>query len=328
MRLIFKLLILVLAALVLSACGQKSADLQEGAIAPDQTLFENGMKYLEKSSFIKARLAFQTLISTYPESEYTPVAFLSIADSYYKEEGTQSLLHAEAQYKDFIIFYPMHEMADDAQMKIAALNVKLMKSPDRDSSYAVRAETELNKFLDNYPDSELAPTAREILRAVEENRADGIQGVGNFYFKRASYLASESRYKEVITDYPNYSRSDESLYRLAISLEELGRIEEASVYYSRLVAEFPFSDYSIDAEQQLILLEKPVPPVDSAAAAKNEANQMPENGFSFMNPIREVWGLFTGSEDPYEVAKRQAEERRVQQQSAPADAQPAGNGPG
>ncbi|MEE8162088.1 MAG: outer membrane protein assembly factor BamD [Acidobacteriota bacterium] len=310
---ICRVLIFVGVALLLSSCGQKSAGLQEGAISPDQMLFDNGMKYLEKSQFIKARLTFQTLISSYPESEHTPAAFLSIADSYYRVSDTQNLLHAEAQYKDFIIFYPFHEMADDAQMKIVALNVKLMKAPDRDSSYAKRAETELNEFLENYPESGLAPTAREFLRQVEENRANGIQGVGHFYFKKGSYLASESRYKEVITEYPNYSQLDVSLYRLGNSLEQLGRIEEASVYYSRVVAEFPFSVHSGDAEKKLVLLEKPVPPVNSAVAERNKANQRTDEGFSLMKPVRGVVELFTGSEDPYDVAKRRAEEQEGQQ---------------
>ena len=61
--------------LLLASCGQKSAGLQEGAVAPDQQLFEIGMQYLEKRQFIKARLAFQTLVNTYPESEHTPPPF-------------------------------------------------------------------------------------------------------------------------------------------------------------------------------------------------------------------------------------------------------------
>ena len=64
------------------SCGQKSVGLQEGAAAPDTQLFENGMTYLDKSQHIKARLSFQTLINTYPDSEFTPASFLGIADSY------------------------------------------------------------------------------------------------------------------------------------------------------------------------------------------------------------------------------------------------------
>ena len=318
MRFLLRLSVLSCAAVLFSACGQKSAGLQEGAVAPDQRLFETGMQYLEKSQFIKARLAFQTLVNTYPESEHTPASFLSIADSFYKEAGTTNLLQAETQYKDFIIFYPTHEIAVDAQMKIAAVNVRLMREPDRDPTYAIKAERELIKFLQIYPDSELAPTADEFLWEVQENLADGMQGVGDFYYNKDSYLASESRYKEVLDLYPDYSSLSTTLFRLGQSLEGLGRIEEASVYYSRLVSEYPFSDYEGEAREKLLLLERPLPEVNPVEAAANaaEANRRVDDGFSVLDPIRGVWQIFTGREDPYEVARRRAEERQQQEQVA------------
>ena len=105
----------LLAILLMAPCGRKGAELREETIAPDKALFENGMKLLDKKDFIKSRQSFQTLISTYPGSEYTPASFLFIADSYYDEGGQQNLLRAEAQYKDFIIFYPTHELSPRAK---------------------------------------------------------------------------------------------------------------------------------------------------------------------------------------------------------------------
>ena len=327
MRSQLRVAILVFAVMLFSSCGQKSAGLQEGAVAPDQQLFETGMQYLDKNQFIKARLAFQTLINTYPESEHTPTSMLAIADSFYKEAGTTNLLQAETQYKDFIIFYPTHEIADDAQMKIAAVNVRLMREPDRDATYAIKAEKELIKFLEIYPDSELAPTADEFLWEVQENLADGMQGVGDFYFSRDSHLASESRYREVLELYPDYSLMSTTLHRLGQSLERLGRVEEAAVYYSRLVSEYPFSDYEAAARERLTLLERPVPQVDSGAAAANqaEADRRIDEGFSVLGPIRGVWQIFTGREDPYEVARQRAEKRKQQEQAA-SQPTPTSNG--
>lgn len=326
MRFTSKFGLLVMALALFSACGQKSADLQESAQSPDKTLYENGMKYFEKSYYIKARLAFQTLINTYPDSEYTPASFLAIADSYYKEGGTENLLQAEAQYKDFIIFYPNHEMADDAQLKVAAINVRLMKPSDRDPTYARKAEVEFKKFLENFPDSELAPTAREFLREVQENRALGIQDVGNFYLGRKNYLASESRYKEVLDNYPDFSHADETLYQLGFSLESVGRIEEASVYYGRVVSEYPFSGLADKARERLILLEKDIPAVNKELAAKNEGNRREEH-FSIFTPLRNVWETFAGGEDPYEVARKRAEERKATQPSPGGSSQQGTSAP-
>lgn len=314
MRFHCRLLILMLVPVLFSSCGQKTAGLQESAVSPDKQLFDNGMGFLGKSAFIKSRLAFQTLINTYPDSEFTSIAFLSIADSYYDEGGTENLLQSESQYKDFNIFYPTHEMADDSQMKIAAINIRLMRAPDRDPTFARKAELELRKFLEVYPDSELAPTALEFLREVQQNLASGMHSVGDFYYEKKSFLASESRYKEVLEKYPEYHQMDMALFRLGESLENLGRVEEASVYYARLVAEYPFSTEADSAEEKLILLERPVPVVDTLIASRNEANRKIEEGFSIFAPIRGVVGIFTGKEDIYEIAKRRAEERRILEQ--------------
>jgi len=315
--------VLLFALVLLTSCGQKSAGLQEGAAAPDTQLFENGMHYMEKSQYIKARLAFQTLINTYPDSEYTPASFLAIADSYYSEGGTESLLQAEAQYKDFLIFYPTHEMADDAQLKIAAINYRLMKPYDRDPTNAKKAEIEFKRFLDNYPDSELMPTAREALREVEETLARHDQEIGDFYFNKGSYNAAEGRYQTVVEKYPEFSMMDTTLYRLGVAYEEVGRINDAAVYYERIVREYPFSSFFDSAKEKLVLLERPVPEVDQQAAARHKANLRTES-FSLMDPIRSVVQVFSGRPDIYEIARKRADEKRMSQDGGfPSDDTPS-----
>ncbi len=308
MKRIFWLFILIFIAALSAGCGQKSAGLQEGAAAPDTQLFENGMDYLNKSQHIKARLAFQTLINTYPESEFTPSSFLAIADSFYAEGGLENLLQAEAQYKDFLIFYPTHEMADDAQLKIAAINYKLMGPYDRDPTHMRKAASEIKRFLTNFPDSEMAPTAREVLKEVEEAMAMRDHYIGNFYFKKNSYRAAEDRYKEVLEKYPDFSTLDETLFNLGRCLEENGQVVEAAVYYKRVASEFPFSKYFSDAKQHLVMLEQDIPEIDEIIAAKRKANRREDQGFSITDPIKSVWETVSGREDIYKRARERADQ--------------------
>ena len=294
-------------------CGQKSTDLQDGAVPPDTKLFENGMKYLKKGAFVKCRLAFQTLINTYPDSEYTPVSFLSIADSFYREGRASNLLQAESQYKDFIIFYPTHEMADDAQLKVAAINFRLMHAPDRDPTYSRKALAELRKFLKDYPDSPLAPTAREVVWEVEENLAKGVRMKGDFYYKKSRFEASSKRYEEVVRDYKNFSQTDIILYFWADSLEKKGNVDQAASIYERLAREFPFSPYHKKAIEKLTVLEREIPLIDEVAAKRHLSNIRPEEGFSFLDPIRNVVETFSGGKDIYEVARQRAEKREEEQ---------------
>ncbi len=295
-------------------CGQKGAKLQKSVVPPDKTLFETGAEYLSKSQYIKARLAFQTLINTYPDSELSADSYLSIGDSFYNEGGTENLLQAEDQYKNFIIFFPTNPKAADAQMKIVSLNMRLMRAPDRDSTYSIKAEAAIKKFLNQFPDSDFVPIARQYLVEVQENLAQGNFGVGQFYADKGNFFGAQSRFKEIVDRYKDYTAMDETLYRLADALEKTKNADEAGIYYTQLAAGYPFSKHFDEAKTRLKDLGKPVPAVDTLLAAQNQARLKPPEPFSPLKPIinfAEALG-FKGSPDRYESAKKTVETRKAE----------------
>ena len=50
---------------------------------------------------------FQTLINTYPDSEYLAKAKLGVADSYYKEGGTSNLTAGRRRIQEFHRLLPV-----------------------------------------------------------------------------------------------------------------------------------------------------------------------------------------------------------------------------
>ena len=69
-------------------------------------LFDRAINDIEHSRYEIARLTLQTLINTYDTSEFLAKAKLAIADSWFREGGAHGLAQAEAEYKDFELFYP------------------------------------------------------------------------------------------------------------------------------------------------------------------------------------------------------------------------------
>src|SRR5205814_10666794 len=130
----------------------------------DRVLFERATRDLEKNKFTIGRLTLQTLINTYPDSEYLPQAKYAMAESFYKENSSSSLNQAENEFKDYITFFPASDLADDAQLKIAMTHVRRLEKPDRDSTQAQMAELEFKTFISSYPDSTLLTEAKEKLR--------------------------------------------------------------------------------------------------------------------------------------------------------------------
>jgi len=265
-------------SLFLLSCGKQAETKTTAPLStlnePDRVLFERAMKDLEKSRFTVARLTLQTLISTYPDSEFLQQAKYAMAESFYRESTSGSLTEAENGFKDYITFFPNSELADDAQMKIAMTHVKRLEKPDRDTTQARLAEAEFKSFIEAYPDSSLINEAKEKLREVQELLADGIAGVGNFYLvSHKDYNAAVSRYKEVLKNYPDYSKMPETLFSLAYSLQQMGNEKDAVTYYARIVTDHPLSDRVSQAKQQLTALNQPIPEPNPVALARAQESQ-------------------------------------------------------
>src|SRR5512146_537227 len=195
---------------------------------PDKALFDKAMDAMKHNKFDVARLTLQTLINTYPDSEFLARAKLGVGDSWYAEGGTAALTQAESEYKDFITFFPNMPEAAEAQMKIANIHFDQMEKPDRDFTHAKRAEDEYRAMIQQFPDSKLVPEAKAKLRAVQEVLGQREFLIGRFYYKRGSWAAAIARLKSVSDTYPLFSEADEALFMLGDAAEKEAAVMRAS----------------------------------------------------------------------------------------------------
>ncbi len=287
-----------------AACSNKKAVnplANVGSKQPDKVLFDKAMVAMRRNRFDVARLTLQTLINTYPDSEYIARAKLAVGDSWYAEGGTAALAQAEQEYSDFEIFFPNMPEAAEAQLKIANIHYQQMEKADRDYTHAKRAEDEYRKVILQYPDSKLVPEAKRRLLEVQEVLAEREFGIGRFYYLRQSYPASIARLQSLIEKYPLYSRADEALWLLGQDYEgQMARIrttptcdvhnlprgcvpeatksrymgelaKKASESYDKILTRYPMMDRSDDARKRLIALHQPVPRPTKGAVARNKA---------------------------------------------------------
>src|SRR6202171_1446165 len=159
-------------AVLLGSCGLRRHPYQnpitKDTQQPDKVLFDKAINDLEHSKYEISRLTLQTLINTYDTSEYLAKAKLAIADSWYREGGAHGLAQAEAEYKDFILFYPAMEEAAEAQERVCDIHYKQMEKAERDNLHAIRAEDECRQLLLQFPNSKFAPEVQQKLRDIQE----------------------------------------------------------------------------------------------------------------------------------------------------------------
>jgi outer membrane protein assembly factor BamD len=246
---------------------------QDNTAEPDKILYERAMDDLKRGRQEVARLSLQTLINTYPDSEYLAKAKLAIADSYYKEGGSANMTQAIQAYKDFEIFFPFLPEASYAQIQVANTHYKEMAKPDRDRSEAKMAEEEYQTFLEKYPKDPLAPQAEQRLRNVQEIIAEGDYRIGYFYYVKGDRRAAAARLIALTKRYPLYSKSDHALWMLGDVFERSEHREIAQQYYAQIVRNYPLSPLVGDAKYKLKAFNVPIPQPDPKAQAWMVAEQ-------------------------------------------------------
>lgn len=304
---------------------KKNQDLSANPLAnvnskqPDKELFDKAMIALKKGKYDVARLDLQTMLNTYPDSEYRMRAKLAVGDTWFKEGGSAALAQAEAEYKDFITFFPQAPEAAEAQMKVGDIYYQQMEKPDRDFNNALNAEREYRNMINMFPDSTLIPRAKQKLRDVQEVLAERETQIGLYYQSRENYAAAIARLETVVDTYPLYSRSDLALLSIGDSysgqahaiqiapglpgaLRERLRsmyLDKATIAYTKVVTRYPAAPHVEDARDRLVAMNRPVPEPTPAAMAENEAEEQSRQKVQFNDKI---WGIIKHGPTTVEAA--------------------------
>ncbi len=261
---------------------------------PDKILYEKSLEEIKHGRYDVGRLTLQTLLNTYPDSEYLAKAKLAIANSYYQQGGVSGLTESESEYKDFITFFPTAPEAPMAQFRVGMAHFRLMGKPDRDRTEARLAEAEFKEFLLKYSNSPLMPRVKARLRQVQEVLAEGEFEIARFYYEKQVYPAALSRLQDIVNRYPNFSMGGQACWYMAQTYQRMKRTKNAIPYYDRILTDYPLSPVADDAKQALADLHQPIPQPTLATLARARADAVRDMHPSIMHKFT---GVFSGSPD-------------------------------
>ncbi|MEZ2348831.1 outer membrane protein assembly factor BamD [Terriglobus sp. RCC_193] len=286
---------------------------------PDKLLYDKAMVAINKGRFEVARLDLQTLLSTYPDSEYQMRSKLAFADSWYREGGSAALAQAETEYHDFIIFFPNAPEAAEAQMRIGDIYFKQMDRPDRDYTKGIHAQEEYRTMLAQYPDSSLIPEAKQHLREVQEVLAQREHSIGEFYATHENWVASIARLQTVVDSYPLYSHIDQVLISLGDAYEAQSRFirtlqlpedakarllrtydDQAAAAYTRVATQYAASPHVEDARDRLDAMNRPIPEPTPEQLAASQALEDSRQTYTLANRAK---GLIFRGPDTVQTAR-------------------------
>lgn len=215
---------------------------------PPETLYKQGENLYAKKKYEAASEKWQKAKDATTSQILRTLVELKLADAFYYDE---KYIEAAAEYENFRKLHPKNPKAPYALYMQGQSNFNQVKKIDVDQTPTNNSVTLFEMFLQEYPDSDLSPKVRETLAQSKARQAGHEMYVGRFYYRTDKYEAAIGRFETALQKYPGTPRSDEALFFLGKSYLNTGNVNKAKESLSRLVSEYPKSDY-VDSAKNIL----------------------------------------------------------------------------
>jgi outer membrane protein assembly factor BamD len=177
------------------------------------------------------------------EKNYDPNVIMKRGEAFFdKEEYAEALV----EYNHFLDLHKTHILAPYAAFRIGESHFKMAKSIDRDPEPLTKAITALERMRKDFPGSRYDAQAQQKIQECHDWLAQMHLFVGQFYFRRESYLAAAHRFEQIMKIYPDKPVAPDALYFLAMSYHELGADDWAAENLTLLAEKYPTSKVAAD----------------------------------------------------------------------------------
>ena len=218
-------LVLVFAALALTACGDRFTSRERPLESFDaETIYNRAEFELESRNPEEAARYFGEVERLYPYSEWARRALVMQAFAYHRDRDYES---ARASAQRFLDLYPMDEDAAYAQYLLALSYYDQIDDVGRDQGLTFQALQALRTVIEQYPDTEYARSAVLKFDLAFDHLAAKEMEIGRYYLKRGHYPAAINRFRVVVEQFQTTSHTPEALHRLVEAYLSLGLTDEA-----------------------------------------------------------------------------------------------------
>jgi outer membrane protein assembly factor BamD len=183
------------------------------------TLLADGEKLLKEGRWEDGRRTLRLIQENMPSSPEFAKAELLLGDSYFFANKT-SYPEAAVEYRNFLNYFPRHEMRDYALYHIALCHYAAIPDAERDQAETRIAISAFQDLLRESPGSLYAVDAKAKITQCWRRLAESELMVGIFYVRSRNYSGAETRIRELLETYPEYADRERAYYYLGEAMRQ------------------------------------------------------------------------------------------------------------
>ncbi|MEM1056337.1 MAG: outer membrane protein assembly factor BamD [Bacteroidota bacterium] len=242
---------LVAVSVVAAGCGSSN-------VAPNsaQEAFDRGVEAFDRERYTRAIEHFRTALDFGRTSPLAADAQIYLARAY---AADRQFLLAGSEFTRFIEFYRSDDRVQQANFERILAYSEMSPEHELDQTDTQRAIDYIRLYLAQFPDSNNADAARDLLAELREKLALKRFDNGRLYERRQLYEAAIVYYEGVLQDYPTSEWADDALLGslraqvafadASVQARQATRYNEALAKYDRFITLFPSSSLVREAEK-------------------------------------------------------------------------------
>ncbi|MQP23688.1 outer membrane protein assembly factor BamD [Flavobacterium sp. LMO8] len=259
-----KIISFLLIATILISCGE-----YQKALKSDDVAFkaEVANKKYEVNKYAKAIRLYEQIAPAYKGKPNAERLFYFYSMSLYKSE---EYYLAGYQLENFVSSYPKSEKREEAAFYSAECFYKLSPEYSLDQTDTNKALDKMQKFIDNYPNSEFLPKANICVKELREKQEKKAFEIAKQYHTiaeyRLEYNAALKALDNFISDYPGTPYKEEAMFlkfdtaynfaKNSIVAKRADRYASAKIAYNNLIKFKPTTKYKEEADKLLASIEQ------------------------------------------------------------------------
>lgn len=197
--------------------------------------YDTAIQYMDTGNYSLAIPLFKGLIDESPGTRLAAYSYLKLADAYLLSGENKNFTEAETNYRIFLNYDSYSHLVPYVLSRLIELNYKRNTNSFFGESYAFSRDpehfrkiiTEFQRFYFLYPGSLYLEDARIYFGKSVDALAEHEMIIGKWYFKQSLYTAAISRFRHILYNYPNFSKSEEVVKMLVNSYRSNQQPEQA-----------------------------------------------------------------------------------------------------
>ena len=194
---------------------------------------------LSKGQYRVAADELEKLVLNFPDKEWSDEAQFLLGTAHMEME---EYILAENAFRILLASYPSSNYVDDAEFGIALSLAERAPNYRLDQTATESAIRALERFIEDYPSSELIPAARSELTDCKERFARKLLRAARHYLKRRRVKSARIYLEEIIERYPDSRSALQARLYLAECEERIGELQEAALGLADLLQDLKDDD--------------------------------------------------------------------------------------